>query len=131
MYKWIDHVVVRVSSLDKAIATYRDKLGMKLERRGELRSQGIKNAVFPLGRSGRFLELVEPLGPETPVGRALARSGEGVHLVALAVENLGQAAQDLKAQGVELLDQTADGQRFVFIHPRATHGVLIQLVERK
>ena len=124
MIRWIDHLVIAVNDLEEGIAAY-EKLGLKLDRREESQALGIKQAFFSLGERGH-LEIVEPLGPETPVGRSIARRGEGVHLVALAVDDIQQAAQDLKAKGVQLIE---DGDQ-VFIHPRASKGVLFQLILR-
>ncbi len=127
-YKWIDHVVVAVKDLNEGIATYRDTLGMTLDRTSESQAMGIKQAFFTMG-DGRVLEVVEPLGPETPVGRALERRGEGVYLVALAVDDKAKTARELQNAGVRIIGADQPGGQ-VFIHPRSAHGVLIQLVER-
>jgi methylmalonyl-CoA epimerase len=128
-WKGVDHVVVRVKDLEQGIRTYRDLLGLRLERTAESQAIGIKQAFFPLPAGG-FLEVVAPLAPETPVGRALERSGEGVHTLALAVEDLAGTVKDLQQKGVQLIgaERPVSGQ--VFIHPKGTHGILIQLVER-
>ncbi|MEE8442914.1 MAG: VOC family protein [Dehalococcoidia bacterium] len=127
-YKWIDHVVIAVKDLNEGIATYRDNLGMTLDRTSESQAMGIKQAFFTMG-DGRVLEVVEPLGPETPVGRALERRGEGVFIVALAVDDKAKAAQELQDKGVQIIGADQPGGQ-IFVHPRSTHGVLIQLVER-
>ncbi|MCS7207501.1 MAG: VOC family protein [Dehalococcoidia bacterium] len=129
MFKWIDHIVVAVNNLEQAVQDYEKRLGLKPT--GEVGKAhphlGLRNAYFYLGTSGRFIELAEPLGPDTPLGRTLQRRGEGIHLVALAVEDLAQARDALKSRGVQLIE--AGG--LVFIHPKDTHGILFQLVERK
>ncbi len=129
-FSGVDHVVVRVKDLEEGIRTYRDTLGLRLERTAESQAIGIKQAFFPLPAGG-FLELVAPLAPETPVGRALERGGEGVHTLALAVGDLAGTVKALQEKGVALIgaERPVSGQ--VFIHPRATHGVLVQLVERR
>ncbi len=124
----VDHVVVRVKDIDEGIATYRETLGMELERTAESEAIGIKQAFFPLADGG-FLEVVAPLGAETPVGRAIERRGEGVHTSAVAVDDLEQTIKDLQQKGAQLIGADRPGGQ-VFIHPRSTHGVLIQLVER-
>lgn len=124
----VDHVVVRVKDLEAGIATYRDSFGLELERTAESEAIGIKQAFFPL-RDGGFLEVVAPLGPETAVGRAIESRGEGIHTVALAVDNMEQTAKDLQAKDVQLIGADRPGGQ-VFIHPRSAHGVLVQLVER-
>ncbi|MEE9279702.1 MAG: VOC family protein [Myxococcota bacterium] len=124
----VDHIVVRVKDIDEGIATYRETLGMELERTAQSEAIGIKQAFFPLADGG-FLEVVAPLGAETPVGRAIERRGEGVHTIAVAVDDLEQTIKDLREKGAQLIEADRPGGQ-VFIHPRSTHGVLIQLVER-
>ena len=126
--KGVDHIVVRVKDIAEGIATYRDTLGMELERTAESEAIGIKQAFFPLADGG-FLEVVAPLGGETPVGRALESRGEGIHTVAFAVDNLEQTVKDLQQKGARLIGADRPGGQ-VFIHPRSAHGVLVQLVER-
>jgi len=128
VYRWLDHVVIAVRDLDQAVANYRDNLGFRLDRTAVSRAMGIKQAFFTL-EDGHFLELAEPLGPETPMGRALQRRGEGVYLVCLAVRDLAQRVQALKANGVQLAGGDKPGDQ-VFIHPKSARGALIQLVER-
>lgn len=126
--KGIDHIVIAVKDLDQGVATYRDTLGMTLEHTSESSALRVKSASFRLG-DGRVLELVQPLGPEGPVARALAGRGEGVYHVSLAVDDIAQTARDLQAKGVELLGVAKPDGR-VYIHPRSTNGVLIQLIQR-
>jgi methylmalonyl-CoA/ethylmalonyl-CoA epimerase len=127
VFKWVDHLVIAVNNLEQAVQTYETKLGLKAENVGREQPQlGLRNAILPLDENGRFIELAEPLGPDTPVGRSLQRRGEGLHLAAIAVEDLAEATAELKRRGVQLIE--AGG---VFIHPRETHGILFQLVERK
>jgi len=124
----VDHVVVRVRDLDAGIATYRDCFGMEMERTAESEAIGIKQAFFPL-RDGGFLEVVAPLGPQSPVGKAIESRGEGIHTVALAVDDMAQTVKDLQAKNVQLIGADPPGGQ-VFIHPKSAHGVLVQLVER-
>lgn len=126
--KKIDHVVIRVNDLDQAIETYRDTFGLKLDRRAEHKEMGIEAAIFPLADDA-FLELVTGLGPETPVAKALAGRGEGVHTVALAVDDMAATVKDLQAKGVKLINaENPEGP--VFVHPKAANGVMLQLVKR-
>ena len=127
-FKWIDHVVIAVKDLEQGISTYRDKLGLPLDHTGENPELGIKQAIFNLG-DGKFIELAEPLGPETPVGRTIERRGEGIHILAVAVDDIGKAVEDYKSKGIQLIGGDQPGGQ-VFIHPRSTNGVLIQLIER-
>ena len=127
MYKWIDHIVVRVKDLDQSIQDYETKLDMTVSEGPEAQPHlGLRRAILPLGDAGRFIELAEPLGEDSAIGRSLERFGEGIHLVAMAVEDMQQAIADLKKKGTQLIEM---GNQ-VFIHPRETHGVLYQLVER-
>ncbi|MBI4312110.1 MAG: VOC family protein [Chloroflexi bacterium] len=128
-YRWLDHVVVAVKDLKQATATYRDTLGFTYERTAVLQPQGITSAFFHTD-DGRTIEVSEPLGPDTPVGRALERRGEGVYLIALAVKDMAERVKALKAKGVQIIGGDKPGDQ-VFIHPRSTKGILIQLVERK
>jgi len=128
MHKWIDHIVVRVKDLAQGMQDYEKKLGMKPSKGPEeLPHLGMRRAVFPVGGDGRFIELAEPLGEDSAIGRSLAKNGEGLHLVALAVDDLAAEAAKLKANGARIVE----ADNMVFIHPRDTHGVLYQLVQRK
>lgn len=125
-YRWLDHVVIAVRDLEQAVANFRDQLGFRLERTAVMPEMGIKQAFFAM-QDGHFIELAEPLGAETAVGRALQRRGEGPYLVCLAVRNLAQRVQALKANGAQLV--AGEGGR-MFIHPKSARGALIQIVER-
>ncbi len=128
MHKWIDHIVVRVKDLAQGMQDYETKLGMKASKGPEeLPRLGMRRAVFPVGNEGRFIELAEPLGADSAIGRSLAKNGEGLHLVALAVDDLAAATAEMKANGANLIE----ADNMVFVHPRDTHGVLYQLIERK
>ena len=127
MYKWIDHIVVRVKDLDEGLRDYEGKLGMKASAAPEDKPElGMRRAILPLGDSGRFIELAEPLGDDGAIARSLARHGEGLHLVALAVDDVARAAAEMKANGARLIE----AGNMVFIHPGDSHGVLYQLIER-
>ncbi len=128
MHKWIDHIVVRVEDLDQGMRDYEDKLGMKTSKGpDDMPELGMRRAVFPLGDSGRFIELAEPLGEDSAIARSLARHGEGLHLVALAVDDLAEATAEMKAKGTRIIEAGS----MVFIHPAESHGILYQLIERK
>ncbi len=128
MPKWIDHIVVRVNDINKSIEDYENKLGMKAsEGPDEIPNLGMTRAILPLGNEGRFIELAEPLGDGGAIGNALERYGEGVHLVALAVDDLTEAAAEMRANGARVIESETQ----VFIHPRDGHGVMYQLIERE
>lgn len=123
----VDHIVVRVKDLDEAIHTYRDKLGMKLDRMAESEALGIKQAFFPFPDGG-FLELVAPLDADSAVGKAIDSRGEGIHTVSLAVDDLAATVLSMQKAGVRLIG--AEGPQ-VFVHPISTSGVLLHLTEKK
>ena len=122
-----DHLVIRVDDIDAGIKTYRDTLGLTLDRTDESPALGIKQAFFNLPGGG-FIEVVAPLEEQSAVGQALAKRGEGIHTVAFAVEDLDAACATLKAGGARLI---GEGGPQVFVHPKSTHGVLLQLSAKK
>ncbi len=127
MPKWIDHIVVRVNDINESLKDYEEKLGMKASKGpDEVPHLGMTRAILPLGDEGRFIEIAEPLGEGGAIGGALEKYGEGVHLVALAVDNLAEATAEMKANGARVIESGTQ----VFIHPRDGHGVMYQLIER-
>jgi len=128
MHKRIDHIVVRVKDLDASIKDYTTKLGMHVSKGpDDVPHLGLRRALLPMGDSGQVIELAEPLGEGGARGRALEKHGEGLHLVALAVDDIAGAAAEMKANGANLIETG----NMTFIHPRDIHGVLYQLIERK
>ena len=131
MFERIDHVGVAVSDLDAGIALYEKTLGMPLAHREKVESQGVEAALLDIGEG--HVELLQPLGPETVVGKFIAKRGEGLHHVAYAVEDIDATLAELKGAGVELIDDEARvgirGSRVAFLHPKATGSVLTELVE--
>ena len=128
--KRIHHVALVVHNLDDALSFYRDKLGLHLDKVETVEEQGVKAALLSLDNAE--IELLEPLSPESGVGRYLERRGEGLHHVCFTTPDIRAEMADLKARNVELLDQEP---RFglagliCFMHPRAHAGVLVELVE--
>jgi methylmalonyl-CoA/ethylmalonyl-CoA epimerase len=127
----LDHVAIAVQSIADALPTFEALVrasGSTLER---VESQGV--AVAFVGEGAGRLELIEPLSPESGVGRFLAKRGPGVHHLAYRVGDLTGTLERLAADGVELIDRAprpgAHGHRVAFLHPRSTGGVLIELVE--
>ncbi|HUZ11567.1 MAG TPA: VOC family protein [Caulobacteraceae bacterium] len=131
MFKGLDHVVVAVKDLDAAVGRYEAILGAKASERREAAAAGMKMAFFQMGDS--FIELVSNLGEEGPIARRLAERGEGVHLVALKVDDLEKTLTELRGKGVRLVGDPGAGNPVkgqVFVHPSETGGVLTQLVQR-
>jgi methylmalonyl-CoA epimerase len=132
--KRIDHIAVVVESLDAALRFYRDTLGIHPSRVIDFPREGVKIAFLPLGGpAGSEIELLEPTDPNTGVGRFLQKRGEGMHHICLEVPDIDRALAELQAAGAELLDTsprpTAEG-RGIFLHPKGTHGVLLELIQR-
>lgn len=131
MFNGVDHVVIAVKDLEAAVAQYEAIYGQPVSDRGEAPAAGMQMAFFRFGDS--YIELVGALGDQGPIAKRLAEQGEGVHLVAMKVDNLQQTLEDLRAKGVRLVGDPGPGNPVtgqVFIHPRVTGGVLTQLVER-
>lgn len=120
-----------VRDLGAAADFYRIHFGAHPGEPETVEEQGIIATMFGVGES--TIELLQPTRPDSPVGKFLAKNGEGFHHVAFAVEDLETALADLKADGVELIDEEprigAGGMRMAFVHPKAAHGVLTELVE--
>lgn len=127
----IDHIGVATDDLDGALELYEQTLGMPLAHRETVESQGVEAVLLDVGDG--HVELLRPLGPETPVGKYLAKRGPGLHHVAYAVEDIDDVLGKLKDAGVELIDSEARvgirNSRVAFLHPRSTGGVLTELVE--
>ncbi|MFN8161925.1 MAG: methylmalonyl-CoA epimerase [Solirubrobacterales bacterium] len=131
MFSRIDHIGVAVEDLDAAVALYEESFGMELALRETVSSQGVEAVLLDVGDG--HVELLRPLGPDTPVGRFLAAKGPGLHHVAYAVPDIEAALDGVRAAGLRLIDseprQGIRGSRVAFLHPRATGGVLTELVE--
>ena len=127
----IDHIGVATDDLEGALALYEQTLGMPLAHRETVESQGVEAALLDVGDG--HVELLRPLGPDTPVGKYLAKKGPGLHHVAYAVSDIDETLGKLKESGVELIDSEARvgirNSRVAFLHPRSTGGVLTELVE--
>jgi methylmalonyl-CoA/ethylmalonyl-CoA epimerase len=131
MFKGVDHVVVAVKDLDAAVGKYEAIYGAPVSERSEAAAAGMKMAFFRFGDS--YVELVSNLGDEGPIARRLADRGEGVHLVAMKVDDLDATLAELRGKGVRLVGDPGPGQPVrgqVFVHPSETGGVLTQLIQR-
>ncbi len=127
----IDHIGVAVPDLEAALAPYVDGLGIQVARREEVATERVRIAMLPVG--GTNIELLEPTDPESPVAKFIERRGPGVHHIALAVDDIEAAMERMRAAGVRMIDEApragAGGTRVAFAHPKAFHGVLVELVE--
>jgi methylmalonyl-CoA/ethylmalonyl-CoA epimerase len=126
----IDHVGIAVLDLESAVEEYRRTLGLEPSHRERVEDQGVEAASLSVG--GSRIELLAPLGDETPVGRFLAKRGPGMHHVAFETDDVAAELARLRADGVELIDKTPRrgmfGLQVGFVHPEATGGVLAEFV---
>lgn len=131
MFGLIDHVGVATDDLEAALAVYRDTFRMPVAHREVIEEQGVEAVLLDVGAC--HVELLRPLGPETPVGKFLSRSGPGLHHVAYRVDDIDTVLRQLEDDGVALIDREPRigirRSRVAFVHPRATGGVLTELVE--
>jgi methylmalonyl-CoA/ethylmalonyl-CoA epimerase len=129
----IDHVGLAVRDLDTAIAFYEKAFGLRVVHQEVNEEQGVREAMLAVGDSGSCIQLLAPLSEDSPVGRFLARHGEGIQQVAYGVEDIDAAGAALRAAGVRLLydepKRGTAGSRVNFVHPKDAGGVLIELVQ--
>jgi methylmalonyl-CoA epimerase len=127
----LDHVAIAVQDLDAALTDYHRLYGVEPMYREVVAEQGVEEAMIAVG--GSFIQLLQPLGPDTPVGRFIATRGEGMHHIALAVADIDAAIAHLKDEGARLVDEEprigGRGARIAFVHPKAFAGTLVELVE--
>jgi methylmalonyl-CoA/ethylmalonyl-CoA epimerase len=131
MFGRIDHIGVAVEDIDAAVGLYEESFEMKLAHRETVESQGVEAVLLDVGEG--HVELLQPLGAETAVGKFLARRGPGLHHVAYAVEDIEATLENLASAGLELIDAKPRvgirESRVAFLHPRSTGGVLTEIVE--
>lgn len=131
MLERIDHTGLAVADLEAAIELYEGKLGMPLVHRETVEEQGVEAVLLDVGEG--HVELLNPLGDDTPVGKFLAAKGPGLHHVAYAVTDIDAALAELADAGVKLIDTEPRagirGSRVAFCHPKATGGVLTEIVQ--
>lgn len=129
----IDHVGIAVEDLDASVADYRRLLGVEPAHRERVEDQGVEEVLFAVGSS--YIQLLGALGPDTPVGRALATRGPGVHHIAYRVDDVSAALTHLRTEGARLVDEAPrPGSRntlIAFLHPKAIGGVLVELVQER
>lgn len=127
----LDHVAIAVHDLDSAIERHRRLFGVEPLYRELVEEQGVEEAMLAIG--GSYVQLIAPLGEATPVGRFLARFGEGLHHIAYAVTDIESALGQLREEGARLVDETprvgGRGAKIAFVHPAAFAGTLVELVE--
>jgi methylmalonyl-CoA/ethylmalonyl-CoA epimerase len=129
----VDHIGIAVSNLDEAVKLYKEVLGLELNGIEVVEEQKVKVAFFPVGDTE--IELLESTSPEGPIAKFIEAKGQGIQHIALRVDNIEAALEEMKAKGMRLIDEKprygAGGARIAFLHPKSTNGVLIELCERK
>jgi methylmalonyl-CoA/ethylmalonyl-CoA epimerase len=127
----IDHIGVAVEQIEPAMDLYRDGLQLEVAHREVVQDQGVEAVLLDVGEN--HVELLAPLGADTPVGRFLAKQGPGLHHVAYQVSDIDAALEACRAAGLQLIDEQPRrgirDSRVAFLHPRATGGVLTEIVE--
>ena len=131
MFDRVDHVGIAVRDLEAAIAFYESAFGVEVAHRETVEEQGVEEAMFRVGES--WIQLLRPLGPDTPVGKYIEKRGEGVHHVGYGVSDLVAALEHLRSEGLQLIDEKprrgSRGAQVAFVHPRSVGGVLVELVQ--
>ena len=128
----IEHIGIAVKSLDEAIPFWEKQLGLKCYAIEEVKEQKVRTAFFKIGQSK--IELLESTDPDGPIGKFIEKKGEGIQHLAIAGEGLQSNLNELAESGVQLIDKAprkgAEGLDIAFLHPKSTHGVLLELCEK-
>jgi methylmalonyl-CoA epimerase len=128
----IDHLGIAVCSISDSLKFYREVLGVELKATERVKDQGVTVAMLRVGESR--IELLEPFSSDTPVGRFIAKRGEGLHHICYEVEDLESKLEEMKSSGVRVLDgyprRGAEGKLVAFLHPASANGVLVELVQK-
>lgn len=129
----IEHIGIAVQNLDESISYFEKLLGLKCYAVEEVKDQKVKTAFFRIGQTK--IELLESTDPEGPIGKFLEKKGEGVHHVAFAFDNADLALKKAETNGTALIDKVsrkgAEGMNIGFLHPKSTHGVLIEFCSQQ
>lgn len=127
----IDHVGIAIADVAAAKRLYEDVLGLTLTREEVVQEQGVRTYFYPV--AGVKLELLESITPDGPIARFLEKRGAGIQHLAVEVGDIEAAIREMKAKGIRMLDETprkgVENTRIAFVHPKDTHGVLLELVE--
>lgn len=128
----IDHIGVAVKSIDESLKFWEGALGVKCEGVEEVAEQKVKTAFLPI--KDTEIELLEGTSPDSSVAKFIEKKGEGMHHMAIRVDDIEAALADLKAKGVRLIDEKprcgAGGAKIAFVHPKSTGGILLELSQR-
>jgi len=129
--KKIEHIGIAVEDLSEKIFFYENVLGLEKLKEETVRDQGVKIAFFQVGESK--IELLEPLNEESPIAKFIAKRGEGIHHFAILVDNIEEKIEQMQAKGARLIGDSptlgADNMKIIFVHPKSSGGVLLELCE--
>ncbi|KYC52582.1 MAG: glyoxalase I [Candidatus Methanofastidiosum methylothiophilum] len=132
MIKKIDHIGIAVNNLEESLSFYEDALGLKVENIEEVPEQKVKVGFLDIG--GVHLELLESTSSEGPVAKFIEKRGEGIHHIAILVDNIENSIESMKNKNVKLIDEVprkgAGDSKMAFVHPKSTHGILLELYEK-
>ncbi|HLE62053.1 MAG TPA: methylmalonyl-CoA epimerase [Pyrinomonadaceae bacterium] len=129
----LHHIGIATNQLAEGLAVWRDVLGLEIDATEDIEEQGVRVAMLPVGET--HVELLQPLHPNSPVGKFLAKRGPGIHHIAIEVEDIRASLAALAGKGARLIDEEPrvgmGGCLVAFIHPSSTDGVLLELVQRR
>ena len=132
MIKKINHIGIAVNSIDEALCLYTDVFGLELEGREIVEEQKVKTAFLPIDNTE--FELLESTDKDGPVAKFIEKRGQGIQHIALEVDDIEKAIEEMKAKGIRMIDEKprygAGGAKIAFLHPKSTHGVLIELCQK-
>lgn len=127
----LDHIGLATNTVEEGLALWRDVLGLEVDTTEEIAEQGVRVAMLAIGDT--HVELLEPLSPESPVGKFLSKRGPGIHHIAVEVKDIHASLEEFKKRGARLIDEIprvgARGCLVAFIHPATTNGILLELVQ--
>ena len=130
----IDHIAIVVEDIDKALGVYHNALGLPLERVEDVPAEKVKVAFLPMPDGENDIELIQPTTEDSGVAKYLKKRGEGIHHICIAVDNIQEAIANAKTNGLHVIEETprvgSNGQQYVFVHPKTTHGVLIEFYQK-
>ncbi|HEX9425620.1 MAG TPA: methylmalonyl-CoA epimerase [Pyrinomonadaceae bacterium] len=128
----VDHIGIATRRIDEALVLWQDALGLQVDFTEEVKDQGVRVAMLPLGET--HIELLEPLSQDSAVGKFLEKRGPGIHHIAVRVTDIRASLAKLKEKGTRLIDETprqgARGCLVAFVHPASSNGVLLELVQQ-
>jgi len=132
MIKKVNHMAIAVNNLDDALDVYNQLFGLQPEKIETVTEQRVRAAIIPVGE-GSEIEFIQPIDTESGVAKFLEKKGEGIHHIALEVDDIDEELKVLASKGVSLIDKEARiglAGRVAFIHPKSTRGILIELVQK-